>query len=62
MEVKMDIQNLAIITIILFAIYYLLVSTKEHFDQIQNQDKACSQKAINDSYMSYIFGGVKSVR
>lgn len=65
MEVKMDIQNLAIITLILFAIYYILVSTKENFDQIGMQttkDKACSQKAINDSYINYIFGGVKSIR
>lgn len=64
MEVKMNIQHLAIITLILFAIYYILVSTKEHFEQIEikNRDKACSQKAINDSYISYIFGGVKSIR
>ena len=63
MEVKMNIQNLAILTIILFAIYYVLVSAKEHFEQIDiKKDKACSQKAINDSYLNYIFGHKKFIR
>jgi hypothetical protein len=62
MEVKIDIQHLAIITLILFVIYYLLVSTKEQFDQMGTRDKQCSQKAINDSYTNYIFSSLNSVR
>jgi hypothetical protein len=60
MDDKIDIQKLAILTVILFIGYYIFIEKKEKLENTEN--KACSQKAINDGYLSYIFGSVQSTR
>jgi hypothetical protein len=51
----MQIQNLAYIAIILFILYKIYNSSSEYFSDVDNK-KECSQKAINDGYVSYVFG------
>lgn len=53
----MQIENLAYIAIILFVLYTIYKQSLEQFsDDSGNNKKDCSQKAINDGYISYIFG------
>lgn len=59
---QMNIMYLIVITLILFAIYYLLTFKMEGFEQISSKNKECSQKAINNAYINYIFSGMKTIR
>jgi hypothetical protein len=51
----MQLQNLVYIAIILFLLYTIYNKSSEHFSGVNNK-KDCSQKAIDDGYISYIFG------
>lgn len=57
----MQVENLVYIAIILFLLYTIYNKSSEHFSGNNNQ-KECSQKAINDTYNSYIFGTPYFVR
>ena len=62
MDSQINIMYLIIITIILFLIYYFLTFTKEKFEQISCKNKECSQQAINNRQLYYIFNGIKTIR
>ncbi len=62
MDNQMNIMYLIIITLVLFAFYYLLSFKIEQFQPISSRNKECSQKAINNAYTNYIFSGMKTVR
>jgi hypothetical protein len=62
MNNQVNIMYLIIITLMLFIMYYFLTFTKEKFEQISSKNKECSDQAINDSYLYYIFNGMKSIR
>lgn len=59
---QMNIMYLIVITLILFAMYYMLSLQKEGFEQISSKNKECSQRAINNAYTNYIFSGMKTIR
>lgn len=52
----MQIEDLIYIAIILFLLYKIYKTASEQFSQ------ECSQKAIDDGYISYIFGTPPFVR
>lgn len=61
---KINIEQLVMLVAIFFIIYFM-INIKETFEQLSPKEKSkkeCSQKAINDGYNHYIFGGVKFIR
>lgn len=60
---KINIEQLVMLVAIFFIIYFM-INIKETFEQLSpnKKSKQCSQKAINDGYNHYIFGGVKFIR
>jgi hypothetical protein len=52
-------EKLIALIAILFLTYFFFVS-QEGFRAVIDRD--CSQRAINDGYLHYVFGGVKTTR
>lgn len=50
-------NELAVIVLLLFFVYYVLGMKQENFSQ-----KECSEKSINEATLSYIFGTPKSTK
>ncbi len=64
---NMDIQRLVILIILLFTAYYFFVKKEEGLentsDDLRTQhDKACSQKSINEAFLTWVFGSPQTVR
>lgn len=57
----MKVENLLIISAILIILYYLINKASETFTN-SNNDKDCSQRAINDGHLTYVFGTPYFVR
>ena len=53
MKIVMNLQNLVMLTVILFILYTVLLKKKE---KLTNTEKDCSQNDINKAYSDYVFG------
>lgn len=51
-----DILSSLIIIALVYLIYMEIVKNKEMFENNTKSKRECSQVAINESYMNYIFG------
>ena len=61
MQLTMSIKDLAILAGILFILYYLFFAAREKLENTRD-NKECEQRAINEAYLAYVFGGVPSIR
>lgn len=64
---QIDYQKLIYLVVVLclsYLIYKHLQTKKESMENVQpfSSSKDCSQKAINDGYTYYIFGGPQFIR
>lgn len=55
----MELENLVYITVLLFMVYAIYNNSLENFS---DNRKECSQEAISDAYVSYVFGTPYFVR
>ena len=60
---NITITHLIILIAVLFGLYFM-INIKEQFEDTSatKSEKSSLQKAINDAYLNYTFGGVKFVR
>lgn len=56
----MEVKEWGIIFVILCIAYFFYIKTAEHFANDKQQktanERECSEQAINDAYLEYIFG------
>jgi Ca2+/Na+ antiporter len=61
MKFVLSIKDLALLTLLLFVVYFFFLSKREKLENT-SESKECSHKTINEAYNAYVFGTTHSVR